>query len=312
MRTDSRIVSVEGRQLKLTNLSKHLWPNYTKAQFIEYYTLAAPYLLPYLKDRPISLVRYPDGIEGKFFYQKDKPPGTPEWVQTFPVQSQDSDRVIEYILINDLPTLIWVANLAAIELNPWHSRYTSLDNPDWAVIDLDPAEPAGFSEAKKAALLTKEVLDHLEIAAYPKISGATGIHIYFRLPKGFTYRESADLVGFIGKLLLKLDPDLITTERLVKKRTGKVYVDHLQNLRGQTIVAPYSLRPRPQAPISMPFSWSELETATPEDYNLGSFTEGKRPESTGFEKILKPLSSTASAKIKHLSELVTSAEIANI
>lgn len=308
-----KIVLVEDREITLSNLTKKLWPDYNKAQFIEYYTQAAPYILPYLVNRPISLVRYPNGIGGKFFYQKDKPQGTPEWVKTYPVYSTESQRIIEYLLINDLPTLVWVANLAAIELNPWHSRHLSPDTPDWTVIDLDPAEPAGFSAARKAALLAKEVLDHLGLVGYPKLSGATGIHIYLRLPADYTYQQSADLVGFIGRLLLNLNPELITTQRLVKKRTGKVYVDHLQNLKGKTIVAPYSLRPRASAPVSMPVTWAEIASVWPDDFTLRNFpTQVKRHLTDPFKGILQPLNANQEQVIRNLSQLAQTPVTANI
>lgn len=303
---DNRDVLVLNRQILLTNLSKPLWPQYTKAQFIEYYTLVAPYILPYLADRPVTLVRYPDGITGKSFYQKDKPPKTPAWVQTFPTWSTEKEQPLEYLLINDLPTLVWIANLAAIELNPWHSRYITPDNPDWAVIDLDPAEPANFSTVRKVALLCKELLDHLGCTGYPKLSGATGIHIYLRLPQGFSYRNSATLIGFFGKLLQRLNPDLITLERQVKKRTGKVYVDHLQNLKNKTIVAPYSLRPLPLAPISMPITWSEVASVFPEDFTLANFNRQiTRLPNDPFRKLLAPLSRAEEANIRHLSAMAT-------
>ena len=303
---DNRDVLVQNRRILLTNLSKQLWPQYTKAQFVEYYTLAAPYLLPYLADRPITLVRYPDGITGKSFYQKDKPPRTPGWVRTYPTWSSEKDRPLEYLLVNDLPTLVWIANLAAIELNPWHSRYTTPDNPDWAVIDLDPAEPDGFPTARKVALLCKDLLDHLGCTGYPKLSGATGIHIYLRLPASFSYHNSTTLIGFIGKLLQHLAPHLITLERQIKKRTGKVYVDHLQNLKNKTIVAPYSLRPLPQAPISMPITWSEVATVFPEDFTLANFSRQiSRLPQDPFRKLLAPLSKEEEANIRHLSVMAS-------
>lgn len=309
---DKRI-SISGRTLRLSNLTKRLWPQYTKAQLVEYYALIAPYLLPYLHDRPISLVRYPDGITGKYFYQKNRPPGTPNWVKTHPVRSADTDKVTNYLLINDLATLLWVVNLAAIELNPWHSRATTPDQPDWAVIDLDPTAPAGFPAARQAALLLKQVLDDLSLTAYPKLSGATGIHVYLPLPAGWSHRDSVTLTGFLGKILLTLNPALITTERLVKNRGAKVYVDHLQNLAGQTIVAPFSLRPTPEATISMPVTWAELETVEPTDFTLGNYRHRLPQLATlPFAAILARPPAATARRLNELLAAARSAEFDNI
>ncbi len=309
----NRRVNVSGRSIRLSNLTKRLWPQYTKAQFIEYYALLAPYLLPYLENRPISLVRYPDGISGKYFYQKDRPRGTPDWIETYPVYSADNEKVINYLLINDLPTLLWVANLAAIELNPWHSQAPTPDQPDWTVIDLDPTLPAGFAEARQAALLVKQVLDQLSLIGYPKLSGATGIHIYLPLPAGWSYQDSVDFTGFIGKIMLNLNPALITTERLVKNRNAKVYVDHLQNLQGQTIVAPFSLRPTPEGTISMPVTWDELETVEPTDFTLGNYQHRLAQLPTiPFAHLLERPTPEVAHRMDQLRALARSAEFVNI
>lgn len=257
-------VSVAGRPLVLSNLQKVLWPEdgITKAELIEHYTRMAPFMLPYLKDRPLVLTRYPDGIHGKWFYHKDAPPGTPDWVPTWPVQVEEG-RIIQMILPQEPATLALVANLAAIELHPWLSRHQTPDHPDWAVVDLDPSEGVAFDDVVVLARLVRQILAAVQIQGFPKLSGATGIHIYCPCGPGYTYAETAAFCEAIGRILLKVYPQKVTLERVVAKRTGKIYVDYLQNRRGQTITAVYGLRPLPGAPVSTPVTWAEIEAGPP-------------------------------------------------
>lgn len=257
-------VQVAGRTLVLTNLNKPLWPEdgITKAQLIEYYTQMAPYLLPYLKDRPLVMTRYPDGIHGKWFYHKDAPNGTPDWIPTWPHLAEDG-RVLQYLLVQEPAALSFVANLGAIELHPWLSRHQTPDNPDWAVIDLDPAEGTTFEDVLTVARLVRQILAAVRIAGYPKLSGATGIHIYCPCGPGYSYAETAAFCEAIGRVLLKVYPQKVTLERVVAKRTGKIYVDYLQNRRGQTITTVYGLRPMSGAPVSTPVTWEEIEAGPP-------------------------------------------------
>jgi bifunctional non-homologous end joining protein LigD len=262
--TTSTVVQVGGRELPLTNLEKPLWPEdgLTKAHLIHYYTQMAPYLLPYLKDRPLVLTRYPDGIHGEWFYHKDAPPGTPDWVPTWKMETSDG-RTIRFLLASEPAALAFVANLGAIELHPWLSRCTAPDRPDWAVIDLDPAEGATFDDVLMVARAVRQILGALGISGWPKLSGATGIHIYCPCLPDHTYRETAAFCEAVGRVLLRLFPDKVTLERMVARRTGKVYIDYLQNRRGQTITAVYGLRPLPGAPVSTPVTWDELEGDPP-------------------------------------------------
>ncbi len=257
-------VAVGGRELTLTNLGKLLWPErqIPKAALIDYYTRMAPYMLPYLKDRPLVLTRYPDGIHGKWFYHKDAPMGTPDWVPTWADTAEDG-RVLHYLLAQEPATLTMVANLGAIELHPWLSRHQTPENPDWAVIDLDPAEGVEFAHVLTCARLVRQLLAAVRIEGFPKLSGATGIHIYCPCGPGYTYAETARFCEAIGRVLLKVYPERVTLERVVAKRTGKVYVDYLQNRRGQTITSVYGLRPQPGAPVSAPVTWQEIEGEPP-------------------------------------------------
>jgi bifunctional non-homologous end joining protein LigD len=257
-------VTVGGRELALTNLEKLIWPEdgITKAELIEYYTRMAPYMLPYLRGRPLVLTRYPDGIHGKWFYHKDAPPGTPDWVPTWPDVAEDG-RILQYLLAEEPATLTFVANLGAIELHPWLSRHLTVKNPDWAVIDLDPSEGVPFEDVVLLARLVRQILAAVSVTGFPKLSGATGIHIYCPCGPGYTYRETASFCEAIGRLLLKVYPQKVTLERMVARRRGKIYVDYLQNRRGQTITAVYGVRPIKGAPVSAPVSWEEIEGAPP-------------------------------------------------
>lgn len=266
----SRPAQFEELDLKVSNLDKVFWPEdgLTKRDLLAYYFGVAPYLLPHLRGRPLVLTRYPDGIHGKWFYQKDCPDYAPDWVKTFPYYTVHSDRVIRFILCEDAATLAWMANQAAIEIHPWLSSTSFPDCPDLAVFDLDPAEPADFEDAREIAFMVKEVLEWLGLRGFPKLSGATGIHIYLPIHPVYTYEEVASFVQSIAQVLLRVHPRKITQERTVSKRTGKVYIDYLQNVKGKTIVGPYIPRPRPGAPVSAPVSWQELERVRPEEFTL--------------------------------------------
>jgi bifunctional non-homologous end joining protein LigD len=257
-------VQVGGRSLALSNLDKVLWPEdgITKAELIEYYTRMSPYLLPYLKGRPLVVTRFPDGIHGKWFYHKDAPMGTPDWVPTWPYQAED-DRVLQFIIAEEPATLTFLANLGAIELHPWLSRCAAEENPDWAVIDLDPSEGSTFEDVLLLARLVRQILAAVRIEGFPKLSGATGIHIYCPCGAGYSYEETAAFCEVIGRVLLRVHPAKVTLERMVAKRGGKVYVDYLQNRKGQTITSVYGVRPLIGAPVSTPLTWDEIEGAPP-------------------------------------------------
>lgn len=248
------------RELQLTNLEKRYWPEdgYTKADLVAYYTRIAPVLLPYLRDRPLVLTRYPDGIHGQWFYNKNFADKAPDWIRTCPVQHEEGEY--QYLLADEPAALAFMANLGAIEIHPWLSRCGRLDRPDHAVIDLDPAEGATPADVRTIAVLVRQILDSLGLQGVPKHSGATGIHIYCPCTPDHTYAETAGFCEAIGRLLARVYPQKVTMERMVARRTGKVYVDYLQNRAGQTITAVYGVRPRSGAPVSIPLTWQEIES----------------------------------------------------
>ncbi len=259
-------------QVPIKNPDKVFWPDdgYTKADIMRYYASIWPYLAPHLEGRPVSLVRYPEGIANSFFYQKDIP-DPPSWVKTVPIQSEG--RIINYALINNLETLIWSINLGCIEVHPWLSTINNLDCPTYVIFDLDPMEPAVFSDAVKIAQFIRILLHELKLEAFPKISGATGIHIYLPLNKGYSFKQANSFVKNLGKIIINAFPELATNERKVSQRGGKVYIDHLQNLKGKTIASVYSLRPFRGAPVSIPVTWDELTAVHPGMFNINTAPE---------------------------------------
>lgn len=260
-------IHINQHQLPVKNLSKIFWPEegFTKADLMKYYTEIWPYLAPHLTDRPVSLVRYPEGITGNFFYQKDVP-APPPWVETLPFASDE--RIVNYALINNLETLIWSINLGCIEVHPWLSTKQNLGNPTYIIFDLDPMEPAVFSDTVKIALLIKLLLKELSLQSFPKVSGATGIHIYLPISPKYSFHQTSNFVKKMGEVIIKTFPQLATNERKVADRTGKVYIDHLQNLKGKTIASVYSIRPLPGAPASLPVSWEELPDCHPAMFTM--------------------------------------------
>lgn len=262
---------IDGRKVRLTNLDKVFWPEgYTKADLIKYYVDMAPVLLPYLKDRLFVMSRYPDGISGETFYQKDCPDYAPEWIETLPLHSPDTDKVVNYIVCKDAATLAWLANQACIELHIWLARKNKLNNPDIAVFDLDPFPPATFNDVLEVAMLVKEALVQFNLKGFPKTSGATGMHIFVPLEPVLTYPEVREAVEFICRRIHAVYPEKTTLERSISKRGGKVYLDYLQNTRGKTMVFQYSLRPEPGAPVSAPVNWEEVAARKirPGDFNI--------------------------------------------
>ncbi len=251
--------SVLPREVKFSNLDKVFWPEekYTKGDLIEYYRSMGPWLLPYLKNRPVVLTRYPDGINGKSFYQKDAPGFVPDWIQTIPIWSEDTQRDIQYFVANDIETLVYLVNLGTIPLHIWMSRIDDLTRPDWCLIDLDPKE-APFEHVITLAKTMKVVCDEVDMPAFIKTTGKSGLHIMLPLGRQLTYAQCLQLAMLFARLVTDRHTDVATTARTISKREGKVYVDAFQNRAGQLMVAPYSVRPSPQAPVSMPIEWNEV------------------------------------------------------
>jgi bifunctional non-homologous end joining protein LigD len=256
---ETQVKKINGHELKFTNLSKIYWPEdgYTKRDMFNYYYQVSEYILPYLKDRPQSLNRFPNGIHGKSFYQKDVKGKAPDWVKTFPYTTSDGEDK-EFLVGDNAATLLWMASLGCIEMNPWFSRIQHPEEPDYCVIDLDPDKNT-FDQVIIAAQEVRKILDSMGIEGFPKTSGSTGIHIYIPLGAQYTYDQSQ----MFGKLIVSLVhaqlPEFTSMERQIKNRGGKMYLDFLQNRPGATIAGPYSLRPKPGATVSMPLHWDEVK-----------------------------------------------------
>ncbi|HEX5136304.1 MAG TPA: DNA ligase D [Planctomycetota bacterium] len=243
----------------LTNPDKVFWPKerYTKGDLVAYYRAVAPWLLPYLKDRPVVLTRFPDGIEGKSFFQKDAPPWTPAWMRTEKIWSEETEREIEYFLCDDERSIAFLANLGTIPLHVWSSRVVDLGKPDWCILDLDP-KGAPFADVVKVALAARKLCGEIGLPCYVKTSGSTGIHVLLPLGGQCTYEQSRTLGEVLARAVERRVPSIATTERVISKREGRVYLDYLQNGHGKLLVGPYSVRPLPGAPVSTPLSWSEV------------------------------------------------------
>ena len=214
------------------------------------------------------MARFPDGADGDFFYEKQAPGHQPDWMPLAPIHSGHRGAAIDFVTARDAESLMWLANMGCIEIHPWLSRVTSVDRPDFAIFDLDPADGAPWGQVVEVAKLIKVALDQMKLTGYPKTSGATGIHIYVPLDPIYEYSRVRKFVESLGRLLVAANPDEITMEWDIPKRTGKVFIDHNQNVGGKTIASVYSVRPRPGAPVSAPFLWSELETVHPDDFTM--------------------------------------------
>ena len=252
--------AIGGHNLGFSNLSKIFWPRekLTKREMINYYYQVAPYMLPYMKDRPQTLNRHPHGIAGESFYQKNVKGKVPEWIETFPYYSETDAEEKEFLVCTDEASLLYIASLGCIEMNPWSSRRQSPENPDWCIIDLDPDKNT-FDQVIKAAQVTKEILDAIEVPAYCKTSGSTGLHIYIPLAAKYSYEDSKEFARSIVKIVHAKIPSFTSIERKTADRKGKMYLDFLQNRPQATVAAPYSLRPKPFAPVSMPLHWEEVK-----------------------------------------------------
>ena len=253
------LAALNDGKVPLTNLDKVFWPEdgYTKGDVIAYYRDVAPFILPHLKDRPESLHRHPDGITRESFYQKHVDHTVPAWVETVTIPSESEKRETTYLLCQDEAALLYMANLGCIEINPWHSRIGQLESPDYLVLDLDPLD-VPFGEVVKTAVTIREVLLEIGAWGFCKTSGATGLHVYVPLGAQYSHEEAMRFARLVSLLVHARLPASTSMERMPEKRRGKVYLDYLQNGLGQTLVAPYSLRPRSGAPVSTPLTWAEV------------------------------------------------------
>jgi bifunctional non-homologous end joining protein LigD len=261
--SDKAELIVEGRKLRVSNLNKVLYPKagFTKGQLIDYYIRIAPVLLPHLKDRPLTLKRYPNGVEGEFFYEKNCPAHRPAWVKTAKVWSEGNQREMRYCLAQDLPTLVWAANLADIELHTSLARKKDVTRPTMMVFDLDPGAPADIVQCCQVGLWLRALLKKLKLKSWAKTSGSKGLQVYVPLNTPVTFDQTKDLSRALAEHLEREHPTLVTSNMSKALRRGKVFVDWSQNDEHKTTVNVYSLRAKEQPTVSTPVTWEEVETA---------------------------------------------------
>ena len=254
-------LSVGDRKIQVSNLDKVLYPKagFTKGQVIDYYIRVAPVLLPHLKDRPLTMKRYPDGVEGEFFYEKNCPSHRPKWVQTAQVWSESNDRMMNYCLVQDLPTLVWAANLADLELHTSLSRKNNIERPTMMVFDLDPGAPADIVQCCQVSLWLRDLLGNMKLKSFPKTSGSKGLQVYVPLNTSVTYDQTKDLSRALAQHLEGEHVDLVTSNMSKAVRKGKVFVDWSQNDEHKTTICVYSLRAREEPTVSTPVGWDEVE-----------------------------------------------------
>jgi bifunctional non-homologous end joining protein LigD len=281
------VAQAPGKTFNFSNLKKIYWPaeKYTKGDLIEYYRAISPWILPYLANRPVVMTRFPDGIDGKSFYQKDAPEFAPDWIETIPIWSEDTQRDIKYFVCNDVESLLYIANLGSIPLHIWNSRVGSLEQPDWCVIDLDPKE-APFSDVIRCAIVFRELCEKIGLASHVKTTGKTGLHILLPLGRQVTYAQCRTFGELLCRVALRDLKNIATIVRHVTKRGDKVYLDYLQNRHGQLIVSPFSVRPLPGATVSMPLTWDEVnDSLDPKAFTIKTAVE--RMERLGRDPVVE-------------------------
>ena len=253
-------IAIQGKQLKLSNLEKVLYPaaGFSKQQVIDYYVRIAPAMLPHLRNRPLTRKRYPNGVDEEFFYEKNAPQHRPDWVKTVPIWSEGNHRMVHYILANDLPTLVWLANLAALELHPSLSLAKDISCPTMMVFDLDPGPPATIVQCCQVGMWLRDIFEHFNLQSFPKTSGSKGLQVYVPLNTPTKYVETKGFSRALAQLLENDHPDAVVSDMKKKLRTGKIFVDWSQNDEHKTTVAAYSLRARERPTVSTPVTWEEV------------------------------------------------------
>jgi bifunctional non-homologous end joining protein LigD len=273
----------------LTNLHKLYWPDekITKGDLINYYETIAPYILPYLKNRPLSLRRNPNGIKDAGFFHKDAGDIAPSWMKTADILAESTGKIVHYLVCNDVHSLLFIANLGCIEMNPWNSVTSNLDKPDYLIIDIDPSEKNSFDQVVEVALAIKEISKQAKIEGFCKTSGSSGMHVYFPCKRKYSYETVRDFAEVIATLVAEQLPSFTTVERSLKKRkASEIYIDFLQNSRGQTLASPYSARPKPGATVSAPLEWKEVKKGLhPSKFTIKNMK--KRADSKG--DLFKPV-----------------------
>lgn len=281
---------MKNEQLHLTSLDKVYWPDegITKGDLIAYYKKMAPYILPYLKNRPLSLKRNPNGILDDGFYQKDAGELAPGWIKTEAVYAESSDKMVHYLVCNDVKSLLFIANLGCIEMNPWNSVIAKPEYPDYLVVDIDPSEKNTFDEVIDVALVIKTILDKANVEGYCKTSGSSGMHVYIPCNKKYSYDEVRDFAKTIATLVHEQLPRVTTIERsLAKRKKNEIYIDYLQNSIGQTLACAYSVRPRPLATVSAPLEWKEVKHGlSPAQFTLKNMHERVKQKGDLFKAVL--------------------------
>jgi bifunctional non-homologous end joining protein LigD len=298
---ETQVRNIGGHELKFTNLSKVFWPeiNVTKRDMLNYYYQVVPYMLPYMKDRPQTLNRFPNGIYGKSFYQKDVTGKVPSWIKTYQYYSEADAREKNFLVCTTEASLLYIAALGCIEINPWSSRTQKPGHPDWCIIDLDPDKNT-FDQVIEAAHVTRQVLDSIGVSCYCKTSGSTGLHIYIPMGAKYTYEDSKEFGRAVAKVVHGQIPAFTSIERLTANRRGKMYIDFLQNRPQATVAGPYSLRPKPGAPVSMPLHWNEVKkgmkitdfnilNAIPRLKETGDLFKGVLDQGIDLKKVLESL-----------------------
>jgi bifunctional non-homologous end joining protein LigD len=288
------VVEIQGRQLKLSNLDKVLYPatGFTKGQVIDYYAHIAPVLVPHLAGRPLTLKRYPNGVDSQYFFEKNATAHRPGWVKTAPIWSEGNSRTVNYILADDLSTVVWMANLAAIELHPSLSLAKNIECPTMMVFDLDPGPPANIVQCAQVGMWLREIFDHFGLQSFPKTSGSKGLQIYVPLNTPISYEVTKTFAHALARLLEDQHRDLVVSDMKKELRKGKVLVDWSQNDQHKTTIAVYSLRAREHPTVSTPVKWEEVEhMLKKKDASLLVFEAGevlKRVEKMGdlFEPLL--------------------------
>jgi bifunctional non-homologous end joining protein LigD len=293
--SNTPVVDIEGRQLKLSNLDKVLYPTsgFTKGQVIDYYARIAPVLVPHLAGRPLTLKRYPNGVDSEYFFEKNATAHRPDWIKTAPIWSEHNRRAIHYILADDLPTVVWMANLAAIELHPSLSLAKAIDCPTMLVFDLDPGPPANIVQCAQVGMWLREIFEHFRLQSFPKTSGSKGLQISVPLNTPTRYEATKPFAHALARLLEDQHRELVVSDMKKELRKGKVLVDWSQNDEHKTTIAVYSLRAREHPTASTPVKWEEVEQLLKKkDPNRLVFEAGdviKRVEKMGdlFEPVLK-------------------------
>ncbi len=284
-------IEVGDRRVRLSNLSKAFWPDrgITKGDLLRYYADVAPLLVPHLRDRAMVMKRYPNGAAGEFFFMKRTPPNRPEWLRTCTISHRSGNR-IDFPIVDDLASLLWVVNLGCIDLNQWYSRCDDTDRPDFLHFDLDPVEGTPFPVVRESALLVRAGLQALGMTPFAKTSGSKGIHVYVAIERGPLQKDVWRFAKAFAGSLERLYPDVITAEYTIAKRpSGRVLVDYNQNAWGRTLASIYSVRPRPMATVSTPVDWDEIaHGCTIDDFRLDNVRERLAERGDGWARLLEP------------------------